>query len=58
MAEEKSRWHTLKQYLEGTFNNGKRFSVEITPEFTTTLLREAAEKQLGKKIKEVSIVCK
>jgi hypothetical protein len=53
-----AKWHVLKQYAEGTFLNGVFFSVEITPEFIRAVLKEAAEKHLGKKVKEVRIVFK
>lgn len=52
------RFRVLKQYLEGTLDNGRAFSVEVTPEFTEMLLKEATEKHLGKKVKEVRIVYK
>ena len=55
---ESKKWHLLKQYIEGTFTNGKNFSVEITPEFVNAVVIQAAQNYLGKKVKDAHIVFK
>ena len=52
------KWHVLKQYIKGTFLDGKPFCVKITTRLIEKVLIDVAEKKLGKKVKKVYIILK
>lgn len=46
----------VEQFLDGTLDNGEKFSVKINNEFVNECIKATAERHLRQKIKEARIV--
>jgi hypothetical protein len=42
--------HPLKQYADGTFEDGNKFSIEVTPGFLEGLFVDGLSRHIGKKV--------